>query len=192
MKLKLILTTAIVGVVLALPSVSNAAPPAPTFQDSVSLTEAPAIFTLAEGGTVDALNATSGPSGENPTGEIRLNQGTSLPDSGPITCLAVSGNTATFNFLSSILVGDALTLQVVDDSPDTFSIITPIGGRAPTDCSPPGPSEFVITYQVASGDFKVVDAQPPPTTKDQCKGGGWKQFGFKNQGQCIAFVNQGP
>ena len=30
MKLKLILTTAIVGVALALPSVSNAAPPAPT------------------------------------------------------------------------------------------------------------------------------------------------------------------
>jgi hypothetical protein len=27
--------------------------------------------------------------------------------------------------------------------------------------------------------------------KDQCKGDGWKQFGFKNQGQCIAFVNHG-
>ena len=31
MKLKLILTTAIVGVALALPSASSAAPPAPTF-----------------------------------------------------------------------------------------------------------------------------------------------------------------
>jgi len=28
-----------------------------------------------------------------------------------------------------------------------------------------------------------------PTNKDQCKKGGWRQFGFKNQGQCIAFVN---
>jgi hypothetical protein len=27
----------------------------------------------------------------------------------------------------------------------------------------------------------VIDAQPLPTTKDQCKNGGWKQFGFKNQ-----------
>ena len=43
MKLKLILTTAIVGVALALPSVSSAAPPAPTSdQDSVSLTGGPA------------------------------------------------------------------------------------------------------------------------------------------------------
>jgi len=28
-----------------------------------------------------------------------------------------------------------------------------------------------------------------PTNKDQCKDGGWRAFGFKNQGQCIAFVN---
>jgi hypothetical protein len=192
MKLNLILATTTVGVALALPASSSAAPPAPTFQDSVSLVEAPAILSPAEGGTVDELTATSGPSGENPTGEIRMNQGTSLPDSGPITCLAVSGNSATFNFLSSILVGDAITEQVVDGSPDTFSIVIPIGGRAPTDCSPPGAGEFVITYQAASGDFKVVDGQPPPTTTDQCKGDGWKQFGFKNQGLCITFVNHGP
>jgi hypothetical protein len=28
-----------------------------------------------------------------------------------------------------------------------------------------------------------------PTSKGQCKHGGWMNFGFKNQGQCIAFVN---
>jgi hypothetical protein len=28
-----------------------------------------------------------------------------------------------------------------------------------------------------------------PTTKQQCKAGGYKEFGFKNQGRCIAFVN---
>jgi hypothetical protein len=28
-----------------------------------------------------------------------------------------------------------------------------------------------------------------PTSKDQCKQDGWMDFGFKNQGQCIAFVN---
>ena len=46
--------------------------------------------------------------------------------------------------------------------------------------------------QVTHGDIKVVDAQPSPTTKDQCRGDGWKQFGFKNQGECIAFVSHGP
>jgi len=27
-----------------------------------------------------------------------------------------------------------------------------------------------------------------PTNKDQCKHGGWKNFGFKNQRECIKFV----
>jgi hypothetical protein len=32
----------------------------------------------------------------------------------------------------------------------------------------------------------------PPTSKDQCKHGGWQTFNnpsFKNQGQCVAYVN---
>jgi hypothetical protein len=29
-----------------------------------------------------------------------------------------------------------------------------------------------------------------PTAKDDCKKGGWAGFGFRNQGQCIKFVNQ--
>jgi hypothetical protein len=33
-----------------------------------------------------------------------------------------------------------------------------------------------------------------PTSKDQCKKGGWKNFGtkFKNQGQCVSFVAGQP
>jgi len=27
-----------------------------------------------------------------------------------------------------------------------------------------------------------------PTTKEECKKGGWEQFGFKNQGQCVRFI----
>jgi len=32
-----------------------------------------------------------------------------------------------------------------------------------------------------------------PTTGDQCKKDGWKQYGttFKNQGDCVSFVNTG-
>ncbi len=30
-----------------------------------------------------------------------------------------------------------------------------------------------------------------PETKDDCKQGGWMDFGFSNQGQCIRFVNTG-
>jgi hypothetical protein len=36
----------------------------------------------------------------------------------------------------------------------------------------------------------AVSLPPPPTSKQQCKHGGWKNFGsrFKNQGQCVSFV----
>lgn len=30
-----------------------------------------------------------------------------------------------------------------------------------------------------------------PETKDDCKQGSWEEYGFKNQGQCIQFVNTG-
>lgn len=30
-----------------------------------------------------------------------------------------------------------------------------------------------------------------PETKNDCKKGGWEEFGFENQGQCIRFVNTG-
>jgi hypothetical protein len=37
-----------------------------------------------------------------------------------------------------------------------------------------------------------VVPSPGPTNKDQCKNGGWQTFtnpSFKNQGQCIKYVN---
>jgi hypothetical protein len=41
-------------------------------------------------------------------------------------------------------------------------------------------------------DYVVTDAHPMPTSKDQCKNGGWKNFlGFKNQGDCVSFVATG-
>jgi 6-phosphogluconolactonase len=52
-----------------------------------------------------------------------------------------------------------------------------------------------IPATVATGlDPIGIAVRPPgvPTSKDQCKNGGWRNFPqFKNQGQCIAFLN-GP
>ncbi len=49
---------------------------------------------------------------------------------------------------------------------------------------------------VPAGDVPLGVAVSPlsraPTTKQQCKNGGYRQFGSRNQGQCIAFVNRGP
>jgi hypothetical protein len=38
--------------------------------------------------------------------------------------------------------------------------------------------------------FKAVFSNSDsPTTKEQCKNGGYEKFGFKNQGECIKAVN---
>jgi hypothetical protein len=186
---KLIVTAAVVGAALALPAVSGAAQTPPPEQDSVVLTGGPVVvnqpFNIF---TVFDINATSGPSGENPTGGVRFDVvGGLIRIGGPVTCLAVSGNTATINFQDEMdFSGIILTVQVVDDQPDTFDALPT--GRAPTDCSPlPGPGG-----PLSSGDITVVDALPLPTTRDQCTKGGWKRFSFTNQGQCIAFANHGP
>ncbi len=43
----------------------------------------------------------------------------------------------------------------------------------------------------ATVEHCVPTAPASPTEKDQCKNGGWENFGFRNQGQCIRFVNTG-
>jgi DNA-binding beta-propeller fold protein YncE len=43
----------------------------------------------------------------------------------------------------------------------------------------------------SAGGVAVSPLPRVPTIKGQCRHGGWKQFGFKNQGRCIAFVNHG-
>jgi hypothetical protein len=70
----------------------------------------------------------------------------------------------------------------------TFGEVGP-PGRA--DCTAPTPPPLV---EFAARNVIVVDAQPLPTSKDQCKKGGWRNYGdtFKDQGQCVAFVQRGP
>ena len=45
------------------------------------------------------------------------------------------------------------------------------------------------TTEGPGATFCVV--KTAPTSKDDCKKGGWKNFDFKNQGQCIRFVETG-
>lgn len=54
-------------------------------------------------------------------------------------------------------------------------------------------SSYIRHDRVTAGDIVIQDAPPLPTSTDQCKNGGWKNYGltFKNQGQCVAF-ERGP
>lgn len=44
-----------------------------------------------------------------------------------------------------------------------------------------------VGYDLTISPLLVND----PQTKADCKNGGWEQYGFANQGQCIKFVNTG-
>jgi hypothetical protein len=43
--------------------------------------------------------------------------------------------------------------------------------------------------------IKLVSPAPPapvdPESKDECRNGGWSNFDFRNQGQCIRFIETG-
>ena len=46
----------------------------------------------------------------------------------------------------------------------------------------------IVGYGLVNDKFRAF-VLTPLTRKEQCKNGGWRNFGFKNQGQCIRFVN---
>jgi len=76
--------------------------------------------------------------------------------------------------------GDGKSLYVSNEGSDNVSQYDVGAGGV---LSPKSPAT------VAAGDNPIgVAVSSAPASKDQCKKGGWKQFGFKSQGRCVAFV----
>jgi hypothetical protein len=153
------------------------------------------------------INAQSGTSGQNPGGTVFFDATSPLgpfPLSGPVTCLSVTGpdqgagasgapTTVVLNFQSGSIV---ITVELVDNGGNGADVIGGIGLgaplRAPTDCSPLDGSPGAFTTSLTNGRATVFDAPVLPTSKDQCKDGGWRNYPrFKNQGDCVSFVETG-
>jgi hypothetical protein len=139
------------------------------------------------------IDARSGPSGESPTGHVTASDQRTTLD-GTVTCLAVDGDVATVNVqrqdggISTQMWFDAAAGPTNADG-----IIFGSASRAPDDCSPLAPTEQAFSFLVSFGDIAVHDAHALPTSRNQCKNGGWKTYGiFKNQGDCVSFVAGGP
>jgi hypothetical protein len=146
--------------------------------------------------------ATSDPVGGSPSGSASWEE-FGFHFEGDVSCLAVAGNRAVIGIdvdtAASSLSFQGFFLTAVDGGPpgsglDSFdatpTAFTSIGDVVPTDCS----VAFTLFApdQVTAGDIVVVDAPPLPTSKEQCKKGGWQTFGiFKNQGDCVSFVATG-
>ena len=68
------------------------------------------------------------------------------------------------------------------------------GSFGPVTVGTQEPGTFEATVDLSTGTLTqslFVDCSTP-ASKEECKHGGWQRFGFKNQGQCIAFVNHAP
>jgi hypothetical protein len=142
------------------------------------------------------FDAHSDPGGQNPRGTVRLDV-ESVPPGIPIprrvfatyrvTCLSVAGNRATVE-----------GVNVDSSDPNRLTWFIQDGGanqpdRASQSLNTPIPCpEFPATLPppISGGTLIVHDAPDVPTSAAQCKNGGWKQFGYKNQGRCIKFVKR--
>lgn len=105
-------------------------------------------------------------------------------------------------FGNPVADGAEVTFQVDRDS--TASVV---GGNSWTVETQAGVASIAYTNSEAGTDVVTASAgdapasdvsvnwvdegSDDPETKQDCKKGGWKDYGFKNQGQCIKFVNTG-
>ena len=155
----------------------------------------PVEDSVVGGGSVDTTSAVSfdvrsGPSGENPSGEVtlRLEPGGAVMASRSIDCLIVNGSTATFagTWLPNPY-GQTHFGFTVEDTGPTASAADLLGLVSTTTASR-GCSPYTGVSPLISGGIVVTDAQALPL-KTPCLNGGWKTFGvFRNQGDCVSFV----
>jgi hypothetical protein len=52
----------------------------------------------------------------------------------------------------------------------------------------PGTERTLTAIELPAGSCPFGGGVPRPRSKEDCKRGGWRQFGFRNQGQCVASV----
>ena len=150
----------------------------------------PTQDSLTGSGPLFSVAITSGPSGENPTGSFTADAFGTHFQTTSISCLAVSGNVATFAApVEPNAIGVTfIKLTFVDNGSGPFiDTLANTGTTSPPDCVSPIPGGAPI-----AGDVVVVDAPPLPTSVDQCKDGSWQSYGvFMNQGDCVSFVATG-
>jgi hypothetical protein len=206
---------------LTAPAAATPSPPPSSQQDSV-MGSALVDVSLPFYGTGITINATSDASGANAKGSVSVNINAvyccttrNYELAGPVTSLHVSGNQATIGFCGPIqdraftgLSRNVGFVTVTDNGPtgdvvdySAVSVYIDPSQPLPETCpSSPSGSSFDLHWVIPATsplpqwaqDFVVHDAPDHPTSKDQCKDGGWKSFAFQNQGQCVAFVERGP
>jgi DNA-binding beta-propeller fold protein YncE len=156
-------------------------------------------YTAGADGTLSAKSPPTVPTGNNPfelevspdgqslyltdsevTGAVfqyTVGPGGELAPKSPATVLAGTFPTG------MAISGDGRNVYAANSGSNTVSQYSVgIGGAL----SPLSPGAVAT----GSGPLEIAVTPPPrvPTSIEQCKNGGWQQFGFKSQGGCVAFV----
>jgi hypothetical protein len=185
---RLAITVAMIVGLLIPASASAATPPGA----SGTGTAGPWTFNFNAIGDASALSPAGGPA----TGFATVSHSTRGSFSGPVTCLAMSVDARNATIGVTTAAG-RMTVVVFDSK----GFVDPVTGEAQLDNFGAGP-EFpnfpcasmgaTDQHSLESGDVVVSAGSPGPTSKDQCKNGGWSTYGvFKNQGDCVSFVATG-
>jgi hypothetical protein len=171
------------GLTAVSPMAAAAPPPVVSTGDSVTATGTSTVC----GGPLE-INAQSGPSGENPTGQITG----ACPISGPITCLDVRTTDAPgTNFARLAVVGATGPTGPILLTVLTGTLGFGVGVLDGSDCTQLPGTPFDLGF---TGSIQIIDSDRPPlpTLAGQCKNSGWRTFGvFNNQGDCVSFVATG-
>ncbi len=184
-----------------------AAAPAPPEDSVLGLihTEPPCPFPVCIQQPRYIFDVSSGTSGENPVGSVKYQTGERAgeqTETGSVSCVYVSGKRATVGveFAGFAFPPRAEVIFLEDNgsvTQDRFGVQRLPAGSAPTTCpqSPPAGITLGPAYPGVGGGTEpgvtITDTQPPPklpTTRNQCRGAGWRAFGLKSQAQCFAVV----
>jgi virginiamycin B lyase len=119
---------------------------------------------------------------------------------GMVTCLRVSGTRATIGVNFEMPPGGSppgsrSALLFLQDngaaSSDRIAVQRLPGATAPSSCPADPPSGTVFEPGHGGGTgVTIVDQQPGPVLKRQCRARGWVQYGFSSRRACFDFVEQ--
>jgi len=140
------------------------------------------------------VDASSGPAGEDPLGTGSFTVLGYLI-SGPVSCMKVTGNVAVLEIDGPFpaLPGTLSAIVRLTDNGgggqdlfEWYPVLPEIGEDLNCETGAPG----WLGGGPLIGRAEVFDAPAGPTSRRDCKRGGWARYGFKSKRKCFKFVKR--
>jgi hypothetical protein len=150
-----------------------------TSNDSITIS-APAGTVFPDGGTYTLINLTTGrayPINDDLNGSVFLSDGGST-----VTIYLSGARHAAIAPGDLVVVNISFVTNPSEPGQYTLSVSTS------SDTTPATSAPYTVLPALVGGPPPVPEV---PTSKEQCKKGGYEAFDFRNQGQCVAFVERG-